>query len=196
MNDFDKNSSHNWIYFVFKDKIGREKLFTDLNIVKMKQIIDDLMQSVDINETIRKMTSKMNLNQIIEHIIDSLNLDQMLEKMLNFEGTISYTKYLLELFQFNELIDHLQDPEWMFKWILPDIDKSGVDHLIEGFKNSLQAVVNGTTNIKDILINATLEKGIPYLIYLFEFENIIPNDIKNIQLNNRDSLSVCLEKFY
>lgn len=84
----------------------------------------------------------------------------------------------------------------LFKWLLPTVNQSGIDHVIHDLQDTLQAVINGVTNTKDVLTETAIKQGIPYVIPVFDVQNVISMDIPEKLLREYQTFSVWSKRFY
>lgn len=128
-------------------------------------------------QIIEKFILKMKPDEIIDQLLNSSKLNEIFLKVLHFDQSVSPMKSLLKFLQLDQLFEHVQDPQTLFKWLLPNINQSGIDHVIHDLQDTLQAVIDGVTNTKDVLTETAIKQGIPYVIQTFELQNVIPMDI-------------------
>ena len=179
------------IFHELIEKIDFEKVFTEqVNLINIPKIIDGLIQSADITQIIEKFTSKMEPYEIFDRLLNSPKLNEILLKVLHFDQSISPTRYLLKFLQLDQLFEHVQDPQTLFKWFLPTVNQSGIDHVVHDLQDTLQAVINAVTNTKDVLTQTAIKQGIPYVIQVFDLQNVISMDISEKLLREYQTFPV------
>ncbi|CAF1063377.1 unnamed protein product [Adineta ricciae] len=136
--------------------------------LNMTSVIDNIIQLGHIDETIQSFISKIDPMKIFQQTFHSIDVDQLFDKFIDFNNSISPWKRLFKLLK----LDEIQNPEWILQQILPGMDSQGIYRLIDDFRNTLEAVGNGTLKTKDIMVNFVLDKGIPFIIDTFKSQGI------------------------
>lgn len=142
-----------------------------INHINVTQIVNNLIELTNIDQTIKTILSKIDPIQVLQRSIDSIDFEKLFEKFVAFNDAVSPWNKLLKLLELDEISDHIQDPFWILQKILPDINQQSISHIIEDIRNTLEEIGNGTTKMKDVMLNLALEKGIPFLIETLKSQN-------------------------